>query len=237
VSVPEVPVMVIVDDPVAAVLLADKVSVLLVVVLAGLNDAVTPLGNPLAERATLPVKPFIAAMETVVAPLAPCTTLSVAGDTEMPKFAAAVTVSVTVVVCERLPEVPVMVIVDDPVAAVLLADRVSVLVPVVLAGLNDAVTPLGSPLAERATLPVKPFVGATVMVVVLLLPCTIERLVGDAERLKFPAATVPASALIMPWPFGVPHPVTRSNPVNVEKRFGLPLFLLLPVVMSWKAVV
>jgi hypothetical protein len=95
---PEVPVMVTVEVPVAAVLLADKVSVLVEVVLAGLNDAVTPLGNPLAESATLPVNPFCAAMETVEVPLAPCVTLSAVGETEIPKFAAAVTVSVTVVV-------------------------------------------------------------------------------------------------------------------------------------------
>ena len=54
------------------------------------------------------------------------------------------------------PTLPVMVTVAVPVAAVLLAVSVNVLVPVVLAGLNDAVTPLGRPDADKLTLPLKP---------------------------------------------------------------------------------
>ena len=77
--------------------------------------------------------------------------------------------------------------VEVPVAAVLLAASVSVLVPVVLVGLNVAVTPLGTPEAARPTLPVKPFSGATVMVLVPLAPCVMVRLLGNAERLKFGA--------------------------------------------------
>ena len=75
-----------------------------------------------------------------------------------------------VVVCVRLPLVPVTVTVAVPVAAVLLAVKVSVLVLVVLEGLNDAVTPEGNPEAERLTLPLKPPVGLTVMVLVPLFP-------------------------------------------------------------------
>ena len=78
-----------------------------------------------------------------------------------------------------------MVTVDVPVVAVLLAASVSVLLPVVLVGLNVAVTPLGTPDADSATLPVKPFCGVTVMVLVPLEPCV--RVYGDAERLKFGA--------------------------------------------------
>jgi len=73
-----------------------------------------------------------------------------------------------------------------PVAAVLLAVSVRTLVLVVLAGLNvEAVTPLGRPETDSATLPVKPFCGVTVMVLVPLPPCV--RVYGDAERLKFGA--------------------------------------------------
>ncbi len=43
-----------------------------------------------------------------------------------------------------------MVTVDVPVIAVLLAASVSVLLPVVLVGLNVAVTPLGTPEAARS---------------------------------------------------------------------------------------
>jgi len=45
-----------------------------------------------------------------------------------------------------------------------------VLVLVVLAGLNDAVTPDGRPEADKLTLPLKPFVGLTVIVSVALAP-------------------------------------------------------------------
>jgi hypothetical protein len=68
-----------------------------------------------------------------------------------------------------------------PVAAVLLAASVNVLVLAVLLGLNDAVTPLGRPDADKLTLLLKPFCGVTVMVLVLLVPCVIVKLLGDAE--------------------------------------------------------
>jgi len=68
-----------------------------------------------------------------------------------------------------------------PVVAVLLAVSVRVLVPVVLAGLNDAVTPLGNPEADKLTLPVKPLVGFTVIVLVPLPPCATVTLAGEAE--------------------------------------------------------
>jgi hypothetical protein len=50
-----------------------------------------------------------------------------------------------------LPNVPVMVIVDFPMAADPLTVSVNVLVEAAGLGLNDAVTPLGSPLALRVT--------------------------------------------------------------------------------------
>jgi hypothetical protein len=73
------------------------------------------------------------------------------------------TVRETVVVWLRLPEVPVIVTVDVPVTAVALAVSVKELVIVAEAGLKDAVTPLGKPDADKLTLPLKPFWGATVM--------------------------------------------------------------------------
>jgi len=152
--------MVTVAVPVVAVLLAVKVTVLLVVVLPGLKEAVTPLGRPEADKLTLPVKPFTGFTVMVLLPLPPCVTETLVGEADSEKFgtAAALTVSVTVVVCVKLPEVPVIVTVAVPVVAVLLAVRVRLLVPVVLAGLKLAVTPDGSPEADKLTLPVKPFV-------------------------------------------------------------------------------
>ena len=46
------------DVPVAAPLLAVSVRLLTVVAEPGLNDAVTPLGRPEADKLTLPLKPF-----------------------------------------------------------------------------------------------------------------------------------------------------------------------------------
>jgi hypothetical protein len=64
----------------------------------------------------------------------------------------------------------VIVTVDVPVAAVALAVSVKELVVVAEAGLREAVTPLGRPDADKLTLPLKPFRGATVMVLEPLIP-------------------------------------------------------------------
>ena len=87
-----------------------------------------------------------------------------------------------VVAFDKLPEVPVMVTVAAPVVAVLLAVSVRVLVVVAGFVLNDAVTPLGRPEADKVTLPLKPFCGVTVIVFVPAVPCVIVKLLGDAER-------------------------------------------------------
>ena len=89
----------------------------------------------------------------------------------------------------REPETPVMVTVRVPVVADLLAVKVSVLVPTAGFGLKDAVTPVPRPVADRVTVPAKPFDGWMVIVVV---PCDDRRmvkLVGEAERVKSPEAT------------------------------------------------
>ena len=86
------------------------------------------------------------------------------------------------VVLVKLPDEPVTVTVTVPVAAVLLAVSVNVLVLAVLLGLNEAVTPLGRPDADKLTLLLKPFCGVTVIVLAPLVPCAIVTLFGDAER-------------------------------------------------------
>lgn len=90
-----------------------------------------------------------------------------------------------VVVFVKLPEVPVIVTVKAPTAAVLAAVMVNVLVVAVLLGLNDAVTPAGRPDADMLTLPLKPNCGVIVMVFVLLVPCVIVMLLKEVEREKF----------------------------------------------------
>jgi hypothetical protein len=91
------------------------------------------------------------------------------------------------VVFVKLPDTPVMVTVTVPVVAEPLAVSVNVLLLAVLLlavllGLNDAVTPLGRPDADKLTLPLKPFCGVTVITLVLLVPCVIIKLLGEAER-------------------------------------------------------
>src|SRR5277367_6115570 len=84
VKIPDVPLTVTVTVPVAAVALAVRVRGLVVVAGLGLKAAVTPLGNPVAERLTLPLNPFIGVMVIVLAPLLPCETLTLVADREKP---------------------------------------------------------------------------------------------------------------------------------------------------------
>ena len=92
------------------------------------------------------------------------------------------TVRPRVVVCVRLPEVPVMVTVAKPRVAVLDAVSVRTLLVVALAGLNEAVTPGGRPLAERATVPVKLLRLLIVMVLVPVAPWTTLIGFGEADN-------------------------------------------------------
>jgi len=103
------------------------------------------------------------------------------------KLPVPVTVRAIVVVEVWLPEVPVMVTVDDPAAAVLPAVSVSTLELVDEAGLKDAVTPLGNPEAAKVTAPEKGLTSATVIVSVLLLPFPIERVEDEGLIVKLPA--------------------------------------------------
>jgi putative transposon-encoded protein len=55
---------------------------------------------------------------------------------------------------------------------------------VVEAELNEAVTPVGTPEADKVTLPPKAFCGVTVTVLVPLAPWTTVTLVGNADSVK-----------------------------------------------------
>jgi hypothetical protein len=215
---PETPVMVTVAAPVAAVEDAVSVSVEVVLPFAGgvtglvENAAVTPLGSPLALSVVAESNPFWLVMVIVLVPLLPCVMVSELGDAPMVKVgdAAAFTVSETVVVAVKLPDVPVIVTVAVPVVAVLLAVRVSVLVEVVGFVLNAAVTPLGKPEAASVTLPENPPKSVTVMVLVPPAPpCVMVTLLGDAESVKL-GFEDPARASSRPDPFGLPQPVAKS---------------------------
>jgi hypothetical protein len=71
------------------------------------------------------------------------------------------TVRLIVVVLVRLPLVPTMVTSTVPVVAVLAAVNVTSVEDDDVIGLNDAVTPLGNPVAVNVTAPLKPPKGIT----------------------------------------------------------------------------
>jgi hypothetical protein len=137
------------------------------------SDVVERVPNPAPDTVNVPfAKPALPATPTE--PISPSLQTEGSVDTNW-------TVRGSVVVFVKLPEVPVMVTATVPVAAVLLAASVNVLVPGVLTGLNDAVTPLGRPDADKLTLLLKPFSGLTVTMLVSLAPCAIVKLLGNAE--------------------------------------------------------
>jgi hypothetical protein len=69
-----------------------------------------------------------------------------------------------------VPDVPVTVTVEVPVAAVALAEKVNRLVPVVGLVPKVAVTPVGRVDVDNVTLPVKPPEGVSVIVLVPVPP-------------------------------------------------------------------
>src|SRR2546425_1251251 len=76
----------------------------------GINEAVVPDGNPLADSVTLSAEPLIAAVEIVDVALPPWTADTLLGFAPIEKsLGAAVTVSVTVVLWIALGAVPVTV--------------------------------------------------------------------------------------------------------------------------------
>ena len=80
------------------------------------------------------------------------------------------------------------------------------------AGLKLTFMPLGAPAADKAIGAEKPPDTLTVRVTELLLP-SVRTPDGDgAESAKFAlvVVVVVVSALINPFPLGLPHPVTRS---------------------------
>lgn len=85
VRLPEVPLIVTVDVPVVAMPLAVSVSVLVfvvLVVLLGLKEAVTPLGRPEAVKLTPPVKPYSGVTVIMLVPAAPWNIVRLLGDAD-----------------------------------------------------------------------------------------------------------------------------------------------------------
>jgi hypothetical protein len=119
---------------------------------------------------TLPMKPPAPEIVITSVALLPWVigTVEAVGASTM--LGATLTVNAIVVEAVRLPEVPAIVTVAAPRAAVPLAVSVTPLDPVVGLVAKAAVTPLGKPDADRVTLPVNPVAPVTVMVSVAVLP-------------------------------------------------------------------
>ena len=120
-----------------------------------------------------------------------------------------------VMVLVKLPAVPVMVTVKAPVAAVLLADRVTTLLAVAGFVPNVALTLFGKPEADSVTLPLKPLRGLIEMVVEPEAPWRMVTLAGDAERRKLGCVVDEGQLFTRLAALTVPMPVAKSHPVVV----------------------
>ena len=234
VVVPETPLIVTVEVPVVAVLVAVNVAMLVPVVGLVLQETLTPLGNVEVDKVTLPVKPPVSVTVIVSVAVAPCVTLTDVGDAAnvKPDVGLAATVSAMGVVSVVEPETPLMVTVELPVVAVLVAVNVATLVPVVGLVLQETLTPLGRVEVDNVTLPVKPPVSVTVIVSVAVAPCVTLTDVGDADSVKplvvdgFTVSVIGVDAVVEPL---VPVMVTVDAPV-VAVLVAVNVATLLPVV-------
>src|SRR5215467_101542 len=106
---------------------------------------------------------------------------------------------------------------DVPLGALRVVANLSVLAPVAGLGLNDAVVPLRMPDAVSVTLPLKPFMGEMVMLVLPLPPRAMLRVFGEAERPKSGAPVTVRETLVelVRLPL-TPLTVTEKVPVAAE---------------------
>lgn len=166
--------------PVAALALALRVSVLDpdpgAARVAGEKLAVTPLGMPVAVKATAESNAGAPATVSVTVVELPCTTLAALALSVRLNPGGGVTVTWSEVVCVTPPPFAVMVMDRVPAATLRLALSVNVLEPAPgaarEAGEKLAVIPPGSPLALSATAALKLLVPFTVTLAVPAPPCT-----------------------------------------------------------------
>jgi hypothetical protein len=153
--------------------------------LEGEQEGVTPAGEELLVRATVPVKPPVAIRPIVDVALCPAAKETLAGLAESVKSggAGAVTVTQIVVVRTREPLVPVTETVCEP-AADDVSVQVDVCVPLMLVGEHDVVTPAGFDEAVRATVPTKPPLAVRPTVDIAFWPATNVTVPGLAQSEK-----------------------------------------------------
>ena len=148
---------------------------------------VRPAGETVEVIATVPVKPLTGATVIVELAAAPARTVTLVG---LAVTVKSLTVTVTVAECVRDPLVPVTVTVYTPAGPV--QDRAEVwdAPKTILVGVRVHVRPAGDTVDVRATVPVNPFTGATVIVDVAAVPTLTATLVGLAVTVKSVTVTV-----------------------------------------------
>jgi hypothetical protein len=75
----------------------------------GTNPVVTPVGKPDALSVTAELNPFVLVTVIVLVPFEPWLIVTLVGEADSVNAGGCVTVSATVVVADRLPDVPVTV--------------------------------------------------------------------------------------------------------------------------------
>ena len=139
---------------------------------------VNPAGETVEVNATVPVKPFTGVTVIVEVAVAPARAVTLVGLATTVKSRM---LTVTVAERDRVPLVPVTVTVNV-VAVVPVHDRVEVWAAprTTLVGLRVHVRPAGETVAVKATVPVNPLTGVTVIVDVAVPPELAATLVGLA---------------------------------------------------------
>lgn len=170
----------------------------MVLVVAGENTAVTPVGRLDAVIVTGTLK--LCALRMLIVELIlllPTETLRVLAEDETVKIGVG-TSTVMVVEAVKETEVPVIVMVYDPGTAVAPAVKETVLADVLLVGLKLAVIPAGIPTATKLTVPVNPLAGTTLILEVAALPpIGVDRVFVAGESVNFAGAvTVKKKAVV-----------------------------------------
>lgn len=180
----------------------------------GLKVTVCALPSPVATKWMAELKPPEMALVIEAVPEPLLETLIVVGDALRVKLPddAPVTVSETVAVFMRLPDVPVTVILYVPFAVeeATIIFMMEVPAPTIEVGLKLTVTPAGWPVADKEIVELKPLVTVVVIVEVSEFPFVTDTEVGDTETSKPGADELPARAVIRAVPFGLPQPVAKS---------------------------
>ena len=127
----------------------------------GENEAVTPVGRPEMLKLTLPVRPSALRVLMLMVPDIPWPMLRL--PVLVSSSPGALIVREAVVLAVTPPDVPVMVMRVVPGVALALTETLREASLVVGLPVKAAVTPLGNPETAKATDPVNPYLGTTVI--------------------------------------------------------------------------